>query len=217
MVRTITAAAALTIAGSAMAVPTGAHWEMIDNSTTAGPGGVGLADNWMTFDLYVDLEPGDVVGAIAFQNGGGNSGLITDGTYFQVGAPFGSDSFQANQGFIGFVDNLEYDTSVAMNSESLSFAASMDWNPAGASGAWFSSNQAQVPGPVFVARITVSNDTTFLGGQSFVSGTGPNGNFGQEDENLALGVVDIPNAKIPTPGALALFGLAGAAATRRRR
>lgn len=217
MVRTITAAAALTIAGSAFAVPQGAYWEMVDNTTNIAGTDTGFENSWMTFDLFVDLEPGDVVGAIDFGIAGGNAGLSTDGAFFNAGPPFGSDSHKVALSFAGFAGDNEYDTAVAMNNEDLSFAAAMNWDPAGVTGAWFSSAANQVGGPVFVARISVSADAEFLGGQLFVSGTGPNGNFGQEIENIPLGVVDIPNAKIPTPGALALFGLAGAAATRRRR
>lgn len=222
MVRTITAAAALTIAGSAMAIPTGAHWVQVDNSVNiAGTGSQAFADAWCTFDLFLSYEAGDVGAAFDFGIAGANIGVSTDGTVFD-GNTFSTDSVAGNIGFAGLVGNLEYDSAVTVNGGTVAFVdvvGEINFNPAGFTGAWFV-NPAQAPSDgldMWVARITVSSDATFLGGQMFVSGTGPNGAFGQGGDNLLLGVVNIPNAKIPTPGALALFGLAGAAAIRRRR
>ena len=211
-------------AQQASAIPQGAYWEAVANCTNPVTGeSTGLEDAWRTYDLFVDLELGDVVGAIDFGIAGGNSGLSTDGVFFQTPPPFGGDSVRQNESFAAFSPTVPFDTAVAMNDEPLSFAAAMDWDPAGVTGAWFSADQNQVGGPLFVARITVSSDTTFLGGQVFVSGTGPNGNFGQEIENVPLGVIDIPNAGfatgdcVPSPGAGGVFAAASLLALRRRR
>ena len=213
MVRTITAAAALTIAGSAMAIPVGAHWEMVDKSGNLA-GTTGLSATHMTFDLFVDLEAGDAIAAMDFGIAGGNVGLSTDGVFHFAPAP-GTDNLQGNIAFAGFVPNLEYGTAVTSNGNSVNTVAYTRDNPL--IGAWFRSDNMSSAGPsVWVARVTVTNDATFLGGQMFVSGAGPNGQFGQSTADLPLGVINLPNAP-PTPGALALFGLAGAAAIRRRR
>lgn len=220
------AISALTIAAHrAHAVPTGYHWEAVDNCTNPVTGEfTGMAGLWKTYDLFVDLEPGDVVGAVSM--GIGDSGISTDGQFFQTPPPFGSDSVVLNESFAAFSLTAPFDTAVAMNDEPLSFAAAMDWNPAGATGAWFSANQNQVGEPLFVGRFTVSLDALFLGGQVFVTGTGPSGNFGQEIENLPLGVVDIGNIGlaeypfhdcVPAPGAGVVFAMVGLLAARRRR
>lgn len=216
MVRTITAAAAFMIAGSAMAVPTGATWVQVDNSTNIqGTGSQAFADAWCTYDLYVDLEAGDAISAMDFGIAGGNIGLSTDGSFLFAAAPLG-DNLSANIAFAGFIANGEYFTAVTSNGFSVNPIAYVQGNPL--VGAWFRGDNMSSVGPsVWAARITVSAASTFLGGQMFVSGTGPNGNFGQGIADIPLGVVNLSNAKIPTPGALALFGLAGAAATRRRR
>ncbi|MCB9838612.1 MAG: hypothetical protein H6813_04670 [Phycisphaeraceae bacterium] len=216
MVRTFAAAAALTIAGSALAVPTGAHWVQVDNSANANQGaGTGFDASWCTYDLYVDFEAGDVVSAADFGIAGPNAGLSTDGTFFQVGPPFGGDSYLSNLGFAAFFPNVEYDTAIALGGSTPSFAQAMAWNEGGVTGAWFNTTPTAASPSLHLARVTVNIGATFLGGQIFVTGNGPSGEFGTTVPST--GVVNIPNAKVPTPGALALFGLAGAAATRRRR
>jgi uncharacterized protein (TIGR03382 family) len=204
-----------------MAIPVGAHWEMVDNSGNLA-GTTGLSATHMTFDLFVDLEAGDAIAAMDFGIAGGNVGLSTDGVFHFAPAP-GTDNLQGNIAFAGFVPNLEYGTAVTSNGNSVNTVAYVRGNPL--VGAWFRGDNMSSTGPsVWAARVTVSNNaefggglTTFLGGQIFVSGDGPNGPFGQSTPDIPLGVVNLPNAKIPTPGALALFGLAGAAAIRRRR
>lgn len=214
---TIAALASLGTAGPALAFPFVGYWVPVDNSINpVTMEATGLETDYLTFDLYIELEPGYVIGAIDSGYGAGNTGLITDGAFFQ--SPLGSDSAKQNINNAADHAQLPFDTAAAMNNEDLAFAAAMDWDPDGVSGAWFSAMQMQVPGPLWVARITVGIDTTFLGGEMFIDGVGPNGNFGYggDLENLHLYIVDIPNA-IPNPGASAVIALIGVASIRRRR
>lgn len=191
------AIAVLGTAGSALAIPTGAHWVAVDNSTNPVTGEVtGLCGLWRTYDLFVDLVPGDVVGGISFGIVAGNTGLSTDGDFFQTPAPFGSDSVIQNESLAADSLTAPFDTAVAMNDEPLSFAAAMDWDAAGVSGAWFSSNQGQVGGPLFVGRFTVPIESAYLGGQIFVSGVTPEGNeFGGGSQKTSI----LESLIFPTP------------------
>ena len=232
MVRTITAAAALTIAGSAIAVPQGAYWVEVDNSAGNTPDLVGGdTTGQRTFDLFVTLEAGDVLFAADFGVAGPNTGLTTTQTIWNH--PTGSDLQQVPPAFAA---NVEFDTFLAMGDldgtdgqisiQSFNDAGPLIggvWNPNAPGG--FTSAGPSSGNDFWMARFTLSSSGGFgaetglleiLGGQMFLSGDGPNGEFGQSVP--ATGVINVPNAfPVPTPGAVALFGLAGAAATRRRR
>ncbi len=239
MVRMLTAAAALTIAGSALAVPQGAFWTEVDNSAGFAPdltGPTSSLTGFRTFDLFVQLEAGDVVTAADFGIAGPNSGLSTNQSVYNH--PAGGD---AATGVLGFNANVVFDTFLAMGNldgtagqisvqsfdiSDLSAIVAV-WNPNAPGG--FTEALPDGGNVMHLARFSVTSagllgDATgdgglgeTLGGQLFLSGEGPNGTFGREI--AANGVVDVPNAfpPVPTPGAMALFGLAGAAATRRRR
>lgn len=219
-----TAAFAAMMSNPASAAPTGAHWEAICNRYNPVTGEeTGLHLEWNTFDLFVTLEPGDTIGAIDFGIAGPNYGLSTDGTFYQTPAPFGSDSVKRNLSFAEFSLTAPFDTAVAMNNEDLSFGAAMTWDENGVTGAWFSTNHNAVEGPVWVARVTISSDALFLGGQIFVSGDGPNGEFGMNIPQT--GVVNIPqgafqspgDCTVPTSGAIAILALPAISFRRRRR
>jgi len=233
MVRMLTAAAALTIAGSALAVPQGdAFW--VENVVVDNGGDAADLTGFRSFDLYVQLEAGDVVTAADFGIAGPNSGLSTTQSIFEHA--FGGN-LAPNPAFIGAFPDLAYDTFLRLGdldgAASQITVQSFDFsNPAALTAVWNPNapggfNQAVPDGgnAMILASITVSSaggfgDLTggleFLGGELFLSGEGPNGTFGREV--AANGVVTVPNAfPVPTPGAMALFGLAGAAATRRRR
>jgi len=216
-----------------MAVPTGAFWVEVDNGGATD--GFASVVGFRTFDLFVQLEAGDVLFAADFGIAGPNAGLTTSQTVFNH--PFGADtrSPALNEG--AFPATV-YDTFVALgdadgqNGEVSTPVGAIDWNPAGFNGVW--SVSVPLPGQAgpnlgdaaWLARVTVSSAgaafdqtgaTEFLGGEFFVSGTGPNGDFGQAVPSD--GVVSVGNAfpQVPTPGAFALLGLAGVATTRRRR
>lgn len=231
MVRTFAAAAALIFAGSALALPQGAFWTEV--AIVDDPGDATNMAGLRTFDLWVTMEAGDVLNAADFGIAGPNIGLSTTQTVFNH--PFGND-LEPTAFFLGAFPDLEWDTYLAMGDlngdlgeitvQSANWAViTAVWNPNAPGG--FSTASPNSGLDLILARITVSSaggfgDFTglfeFLGGELFVSGSGPNGLFGQQIADLQLGVVTVPNAfPIPTPGAVALFGLAGCVVTRRRR
>jgi len=226
-------AAGLLCACAAHARPLGAFWVEVDNSAGNTPDMVGGdTTGTRTFDLFVQLEAGDVVYVADFGIAGPNDGLSTTQTVWQH--PTGGDVATVNPQ--PFEANVVWDTHVALgdltNLGQISTPVGpIDWDPAGFEGAWSASVGGQgFANPdngnaMWLARITVSSagafgeNTTalgeYLGGEFFVSGEGPNGQF--PNSVAAKGVVSVGNAFIPTPGAMALFGLAGMAAVRRRR
>jgi len=207
--------AAAFAAGHAAARPQGGYWVQVDNSTNLAGTDTGFENSWLTFDLYVDLEPGDIVFAADFGIAGPNTGITTDGAFY-VAPASASDSVADNVGFASLVSDLEYSSAVTINGGDVVFAQAMDWNPAGVTGAWFvNPGQIGAGGPegaedMWVARVTVSADATFLGGFGFVA-------YRVDDEDhFPAGVYEIPNA-IPTPGAVSLLAIAGIGAMRRKR
>jgi hypothetical protein len=226
--KSIAVITALSAATSALALPTGAHWKNVDNCFNPVTGELtGLHEIYATYDLFVDLEPGDSITVIDSGGSGPNEGIrMAFGTFFQSDPPFGSDSYIQNLSFAAFDVTLPFDTAVALGNEAIVSTSPINWDPSGVVGTWFSANAGTpVAGPsVHIMRVTVRHGFGFLGGEIFVSGTGPNGDFGTNDPST--GVVDVPNAIsiypddddcVPTPGAPSIFAIAGLAALRRRR
>jgi hypothetical protein len=221
---------ALSCAGSAFALPQGAFWvevpvvdSLLDATDLTG---------FRTFDLFVQLQAGDVINAADFGIAGPNTGISTNRTVFHHGFQDASQ-LPPNAAFLGLVPDLVFDSYVGLGNlagAGLGVAAGITLPSNGVfGGAWFDTPPQSGAGDGsnawFMSRITLSSVggfgaptglTEFLQGQVFISGTGPNGQFGGAQP--LTGVVNVPNAfQVPTPGALALFGLAGATAYRRRR
>ena len=169
------------------AVATGqAFWVELDNSVNPANGNpTGLDDGsydgtvYRTFDLFVILPPRwdggppetNGVNAADFGIAGPNTGLSTDGVFYQTPEPIGSDSVVANETATPFEDRVFYDTAVALEDASISFALPMIWDPAGVTGAFFLPGGRAYTGGgdhFFIARITISADASELGGQCFV-------------------------------------------------
>lgn len=234
MMSVIAAIAATFAAGQALAVPQGAYLQQVDNSTNIAGANTGFELLWTTYDLFVALEPGDVVGALDFGVAGPNTGLITDGVFFD-GVPFSGETVGPNIALAILFPDIEYDSAVTINGgcEPVIIVAPTKWNPAGVTGAWLA-NAVQLgaggpngPDDMWAARITVSIGATFIGGQMFVAGTGPNGDFGIFGNNLPLGVLNLSinpgviaphtGCIVPTPGTTSLLAIAALAVMRRRR
>ena len=200
----------LVVACSSAVAQGQAFWVELDNSVNPANGNpTGLDDGsydgtvYRTFDLFVILPPNGDGGppetngvyAADFGIAGPNTGLSTDGVFYQTPEPIGSDSVVANETAAPFEDRVFFDTAVAMEGALFSFALPMDWDPAGVRGAWFV-NPAVQPledGHFFIARITISADASELGGQCFVSDQRCNpGDFGSCIPQV--GVHIIPNA-----------------------
>lgn len=220
----------LTIPGIAQAVPQGAFW--VENTVIDSVADVVDLTGFRSFDLYVQLEAGDVITAADFGVAGPNSGLSTTQTIFEH--PFGGDT-APNAAFLGAFPDLAYDTILRMGnldgSASQITVQNFDFsNPAALSAVWnpnapggFTEALPDASNAIILATITASSDgiSMYLGGQLFLSGEGPNGTFGREI--ATNGVVDVPNAfgfgnpEPPTPGAASILTIAGAFASRRKR
>jgi len=225
----------LTIPGIAQAVPQGAFW--VENTVIDSVADVVDLTGFRSFDLYVQLEAGDVITAADFGVAGPNSGLSTTQTIFEH--PFGGN-LAPNAAFLGAFPDLAFDTFLRLGdldgSASQITVQSFDFsNPAALTAVWnpnapggFNQALPDAGNAMILATITVSSagglgegtgDVEFLGGQFFLSGEGPNGAFGREI--AANGVVDVSNAFMgavfPSPNALFLFAFAGAFASRRSR
>ncbi len=229
----------LSMTNAASARPQHMFWTEVDNSAGFTDDILGPLTNltgFRTFDLFVRLETGDTV-SLASSGLGIDSGLSTTQSIYDH--PVGGDTQTTP---IENFENVEWDTFVALgdldgsaNPSQIGFVSPLnlsdpnsitaEWNPSLGLPKDFMLARPDAMNNMWLGRFTVSSaglfgdataDTEFLGGQLFLSGEGTNGTFGREI--AANGIVDVPNAfLIPTPSAIALFGLAGAAATRRRR
>jgi len=235
----------LVVAGQAAALPQEAFWvevPIVDDATDSAD-----LTGFRSFDLIIQLEEGDIVNAQDFGIAGPNTGIFLGAgqSFFQH--PSGGDA-GVDPALTGSFGDLTYDTRGQMGT--LAFGDFIDggtlgigavvWDPAGVVGVW-APNIFNIP-PItqappdalnqyWMARVTITSQGAFgtatdslgefLGGQVFIGGSGPNGEFGMSD--AGSGVVDttqffVPNAfSIPSPGGAAMFGLlAGGLLIRRR-
>lgn len=241
MMRVLTASAVLAASGAAFAGPNfSLSWEAVDNSV----GGSGLPTtndpSWtasnQTYRLFLNFDAGTTVNGINLGIPGQdpNSGTsdpnflyISGGTVYNNAA---GGNVAPNAAFLpipGF-EGLSYDSYVGLGTASpgtgdVGFAAAMNWGtdasaPNRIRGTWFVSPGASADvdgdGSVMIMQITVSAGTIISGnGSSLVVGWTDfsRGSTGNPAETRLF----IP--EVPAPSALAVFGLAGAAAMRRRR
>jgi len=225
-VATIAGAAAMQFAGAAHAVPQGAFW--VEIPVIDHPDDATDMTGYRCFGLYVQLEPGDVLYAADFGVAGPNVGLTTTQTVFEH--PAGIHVIRSDS-LIGILPDLFYDTFLTMGGldgasdeisvQNLDFSDTADmtavWN-VNFAGAGLNEAPAGVgPGATddgttfWIAQITVTSAgdyleptgfSEFLGGEMFLQGEGPGGEFGQIV--TATGVVSIPNFQ-PLGGG-SLFG-----------
>jgi|GEM_PF-4922144 len=206
---TFTAAtiAAMLAAAQSLAVPQGAFW--VEIPVVDHPDDATDLSGFRTFRLYVQLEEGDTVTAADFGVAGPNSGLSTTQAIFNH--PAGGDLIKSDL-LIDFFPDLFYDTYLALGD--LDGAASPSpisvqnfntSNPSSIVGVWSPNAVSDFmafpdsQNVIWLAQITVSSayeygegggPGEFTGGQLFLSGDGPNGEFGMQV--AATGVVDIP-------------------------
>ena len=215
MVRMIALTAGLAVAGSALAgiQGRGFRWAEVNNGGVSDGSGANLS-GFRTFDLFLDA------GSASMSVNGFNMGtaavpdlapyrIFTDGAVFNHA--FGGNS-SPNPALVPAFPALAFDTYLAVGNGAFSDVPN-SVNLTGANGqfigTWFTQPPQVVAagGSLLVGRFTVSDNTTFLGGNGSAIEVGFTG-FEQ--------VFSIGNA-IPTPGAFALMGLGGLVATRRRR
>lgn len=224
---------ALAIAPITQAKPIGAFWEevpIIDN-----PDDPTNLTGFRSFDLFIQLEPGDTILSLDSRAPlDSTDDLYTDGlilgdgqNYFQHN--LGSDTAM-DPVIVPLIPDVIYDSrfqmGLAEHDEYLAYF-SPDWVPTGMLASIGVANiggdlrpaHPDSSGAFWYGRFTVNSlgnfgDNTsglneFLGGQILISGNGPNGVFGGAGiggTGILDGVVDIPNAFIPTPGAAIILG-----------
>lgn len=190
----------------------GLQWEFVRFGPLNGPSPV-PGDAWYTFDLYF------TAGSASAQISGMNMGitsitpyfLATDGTVFNH--PFGGDG-PPNPVFLPAFPALEFDTYLALGDTLPAFVGgSVDLSGNGGMlrGAWFTQPPIELLANerLRILRVTVGDDTTFLGG----SGSQLEVNFVGFEQVFSIP----PVQSVPTPGGALALGLASLVAARRRR
>ena len=219
----LSTAALLVLAGAANAAVTGFAWREVANGNSPYPGNPAttLPAGSRTFDLYVVGDTvGDVINGVNFGgDGSGNYINVAGGVYNH---PLGGDT--RSFAFETFFPDIVFDTfatfggGATTNGQATQFAGPVNLTgaggelrftsftqpPAALTAGTFGSHAAQI----WVLRATVLAGTTALGGGNSV------GEIGLAGGALLSAAV---NNAIPTPGAVALLGLAGLAGARRRR
>lgn len=225
---------ALAISGIAQAAPMGAYWievPVVDDPTDSAD-----LSGLRSFDLFIQVHPDDhvyVVDSLTTQNTGIALGAGQDFFNHEFGGNTPTDPEIIN----GFFPDIEFDSRFQMGSlpfDRIVQVAAFDWDPAGMRGTAFTTVEGEGPlpglpnagGGFWAGRFTVNSvgafgdDTSglgeYMGGQFFLSGSGPNGDFGMQI--ASTGVINVPNAfAVPAPTAAAiLVALPVMTGTRRR-
>jgi hypothetical protein len=174
------------------------------------------------YRIYVDVEAGDQLNAVY---GDADNALSIEGTSAFVQSGFGQATVAGmNPALFGFFPSLVHDSFVTIGLETNVGNAMLDIGidfsgfEAGGqiytnNGSWFATpDDAQVyevGGQVLIGQFTVAAGEGVFG---IINLQGKNGSDG---ENWSISGVEF--STIPAPGALALLGLAGIAARRRRK
>ncbi len=201
-----------------------------DGPGTPGPLSPGVIDP-NEFTGIGNLNTGDVTMSLA------------QGTFYQDA--FGADTVAGlNPLFIPLAPSVEWDSYLAVGGDVFAAGATLNtqtstapdfvWGPDSITGSWFNS----APGNDFADARADGAEFSVFAGQFTVVGAGVgssnvtriNGTFDQSaigTHELIRGTFTVNSVAgaqgpltitlVPTPGALALFGLSGLAATRRRR
>ena len=203
--------------GTASADFQGISIDVVDN-------GMGLGT---TYRVYVDVEAGDQVNAIF----GDSVDVLTvngvDGASFYQNSFGGATSTSINSSFFSFVPSLEWDSYVtigALHSDGTPFGNNalldigIDFSSFEAGGAivtdngsWFATpaddQVFELDGRVLIGQFTLVGDV-----EGIISIQGKNADLSNWQERS----IQFSSVVIPAPGAIALLGLAGLAARRRR-
>lgn len=216
----LSTAALLVVAGAANAAVTGFAWNEVPNANSPYPGAAPttLPAGARTFDLYVvGNTVGDVINGVNF-GGDGSANHINVGSPV-YNHPLGGDT--RSFAFETFFPDIVFDTFATFgggpttNGQATQFAGPVNLTgaggelrftsftqpPAALTAGTFGSHAAQI----WVLRLTIIGNSA--GGGNSVGEIG-----------LAGGaLLSAQVGAVPTPGAVALLGLAGLAGARRRR
>lgn len=230
MIRTLTLAAGLAVAGSAQAGFLGIDFVVDQAGTTAARALGGTLADATVYRLYAAFDQD----GFAFNNIFNVNFAFNSGSFNQD--PFGAADHNAPPGpaIIGLVPAAEWDTYVTVNGGTAALDGNgLNFGPGasvvGDSG-WFTTPPTGLGIPVLNADL--NGWFTVLLGQFTVVGAGTRSNAPVEGDYFAT-LTNLDGSAlqgnslqltgvqgfgfVPTPGALALFGLAGLTASRRRR
>lgn len=204
----------LAIAAAASASPyQGLSMELIDN------GGAIAGD---TYRLYVNLDAGARLDAV-YGNADNLLSIGVDGGSFVQNGFAGATSQGNNEAFWPFYPSMEFDSLVTIGLLSSTGNAlgdiGIDFSnfEAGGTletdnGSWFITPEdpqgAEIGGQVLIGQFTVTAGASVVGQVSLQ---------GKDADGVTWNATSVTWTAVPTPGALALLGLAGVAGRRRRR
>lgn len=209
----------------------GTLWRQVDNRFSSANGAsTGLAGNWLTYDLYLTGDAGTRINAInmgyAADPSVHSEYLYIDGTVYQHANNPGH--FAPPSIAFPYDAALEFDSYLALGeipaSEMAVVAGSVNTSGLAMRGIWFAlPGGAQWPahiddsGEMLLMRLTVSTDTTQVGGFSsrLQIGTIIDGDPTEPTEFISVPVSTL--LVVPSPSAAGVFALVGLALTRRRR
>jgi len=232
MIRTLTLAAGLAISASAAQAAFVGIEFVEGNSVAAAAGGAGAGA--ITFQLFAVFDgAGDGAINTVLSTGFSNINTVGGGTFFNVPTGGGGADTPPSNFFAGIVPDLAFDTwgTIGANRSDDPGGSGVSTDPDAAitatniAGGWFNSSPPSNVGAAaangalstgfgtLLFNITISTPDA---GASVASITSLISGSLSIFEQVPGGALEHA-VVIPTPGAMALFGIAGLAATRRRR
>jgi hypothetical protein len=206
-------------------------WRQVDNRFSSASGAAtGLAGNWLTYDLYLTGDVGTRINAInmgyAADPSVHSEYIFQNGTVYQHAQNPGY--FAPPPGAFPFAPSMEFDSYVGLGDTPSNAITALDesMNLTGFAlrGIWFATpGTPDWPatmgdsGEMFLMRLTVSSDTTQIGGYSsrIQVGTILDGN--PAEPTLFISVPVSALLIVPSPSSMGCIALAAIAFTRRRR
>jgi MYXO-CTERM domain-containing protein len=201
----------LVLAGTATADFSGISWETVENSMAGQT----------TYRIYADVDAGDQLNAVYGDSV--NTLSLGSGSGFYQNAFGGATVAGMNASFFPLAPSLEWDSFVTLGlvtntgNQMLDIGIDFSAFEAGGNistnnGSWFGTpDHAQVyevGGRVLIGQFTVGDDDHVFGTINMQ---------GKNADSSNWSVIGASFDTVPAPGALALLGLAGVAARRRRK
>lgn len=210
-----------------------AFWREVDNSVgTYNEQPTGLAASWRTFDLYVTAPVGSRIQAV---NMGYAADPTVDSYFLYVDGDIYNDPFvtygdlpQHEPILTVLPSSAEFDSHVFLHDaapNSISFVPqSFNFEGPELRGVWYSiPNQPGSPslvdesGEFRILRLTVSSDTTQLGGNGSAIQLGLRVSGDAQTPDSLIPLALSPFLIVPTPPTAGFIAIAGLMLTRRRR